>query len=148
MRPTRIAGKGLVKGRAEGEAVVSSAPLCFRTEYDPATGRVIGHRHPLHGQNLRGKVLIVPSTKGSCGNSVSFSTGCKEGNAPAALVCVRREPLVVLCCVVNNVPLVCDVPEEIFAQVATGDRVAVDADRGVVRITRRLTPPAKKHRER
>lgn len=142
MRPIRIVGKGLVRGQAEGEAVVSRVPLCFRTEYDPATGRVIGLRHPLHGHNLRGKVVIIPSTKGSCGNSVSFSTGCREGNGPAALVCVRREPLAVLCCVVNNVPLICDVPEEIFAQVATGDRVAVDADRGVVRMTKRLAPPA------
>lgn len=143
MRPTRIVGKGLVKGRAEGDAVVSRVPLCFRTEYDPATGAVIGLRHPLHGHSLRGKVVIIPSTKGSCGNSVSFSTGCKEGNGPAALVCVRREPLAVLSCVVNGVPLVCDVPEEIFVQIATGDRVAVDANRGEVRITRRAAAPAK-----
>jgi predicted aconitase with swiveling domain len=143
MRPRRITGTGLVKGKAEGEAAVSRAPLCFRTEYDPATGRVIGLRHPLHGQNLRGKVLIIPSTKGSCGNSVSFSIGCKEGNAPAALVCVRREPLAVLSCVVNGVPLLCDVPEEIFAHVATGDRVLVDADRGVVHITRHGAVPPK-----
>jgi predicted aconitase with swiveling domain len=146
MRPTRIAGRGVVGGRAEGDAVVSRVPLCFRTEYDPATGSVIGLRHPLYGHNLRGKVLIIPSTKGSCGNSVSFSTGCKEGNAPAALVCVRREPLAVLSCVVNGVPLVCDVSEEIFAQVATGDRVLVDADRGVVRITQRVAAPRKTQR--
>jgi len=141
MRSKRITGKGLVRGHAEGEAVVSRVPLCFRTEYDPTTGRVIGLRHPLYGHNLRGKVLIIPSTKGSCGNSVSFSTGCKEGNAPAALVCVRREPLAVLCCVVNSVPLVCDVPEEIFARIATGDHVLVDADRGVVTIARRAARP-------
>ena len=133
-----------MKGQAEGDAVVSRVPLCFRTEYDPATGRVIGLRHPLHGLTLRGKVLIIPSTKGSCGNSVSFGTGCKEGNAPAAMVCVRREPLAVLGCVVNSVPLVCDVPEEIFALVATGDRVMVDADRGVVRIVRRMVPSAER----
>ena len=33
--------------------------------------------------------------------------------------------------------------ERFFAQVATGDRVAVDADRGVVRITQRVTAPPK-----
>jgi predicted aconitase with swiveling domain len=142
MGETRFVGKGLVRGRAEGEAVVSSVPLYFRTEYDPATGQVIGLRHPLHGHNLRGKVVVIPATKGSCGNSVSFSTGCKERNAPAALVCLRREPLAVLCGVVNNVPPICDVPEEIFRQVATGDRVAVDADRGVIRVTKKGGPPA------
>lgn len=141
MRPTRIAGTGVVGGRAEGEALVSAVPLCFRTEYDPATGNIIGLRHPLHGQNLRGKVLIIPSTKGSCGNSMSFSTGCKEGNGPAALVCVRREPLAVLSCVVNRIPLLCDLEAEPFNLVATGDRVHVDADHGVVRIVRRAIRP-------
>jgi predicted aconitase with swiveling domain len=142
MRSERITGKGLVRGHAEGEAAVSRVPLCFRTEFDPATGRVIGLRHPLYGRNLRGKVLIIPSTKGSCGNSVSFGIGCREGNGPAALVCVRREPLAVLSCVVNNIPLVCDVTESILDRVATGDHVLVDADRGVVTILRQATRPA------
>ncbi len=52
MRQEQIVGKGLVRGRAEGEAVVSSVPLCFRTEYDPATGQVIGLRHPLQPSPL------------------------------------------------------------------------------------------------
>ncbi len=136
MDTTTIRGRGLVGGKAEGQAVVSTVPLCFRTEYDPATGDVIGLRHPLRGQNLRNKVLIIPSTKGSCGNSMSFSTGCKEGNGPVALVCVRREPLAVLSCVVNDVPLVSDVEGNIFERVETGDYVHVDADSGTVTVSR------------
>ncbi len=140
MDTTMIRGRGVVGGKAEGQAVVSTVPLCFRTEYDPATGDVIGLRHPLRGQNLRNKVLIIPSTKGSCGNSMSFSTGCKEGNGPAALVCVRREPLAVLSCVVNGVPMVSDVEGNIFGRVETGDYVQVDADSGIVTVFRNTTP--------
>ncbi len=135
-----IRGRGLVGGKAEGQAVVSTVPLCFRTEYDPATGDVIGLRHPLRGQNLRNKVLIIPSTKGSCGNSMSFSTGCKEGNGPAALVCVRREPLAVLSCVVNGIPMVSDVEGNPFELVETGDYVHVDADSGIVTVSRDTAP--------
>jgi predicted aconitase with swiveling domain len=136
-----IKGKRVVGGKAEGQAVVSAVPLCFRTEYDPATGEVIGLRHPLRGQNLRGKVLVIPSTKGSCGNSVAFSTGCKEGNGPAALVCLRREPLAVLSCVVNGVPMVCDLEENPFECIAPGDYLQVDADRGVVTVQKSAPPP-------
>ena len=134
METRTITGKGVVGGKAEGHALVSTVPLCFRTEYDPATGDVIGLRHPLRGQNLRNKVLIMPSTKGSCGNSMSFSTGCKEGNGPAALVCLRREPLAVLSCVVNEIPMVCDLEGDPFELIASGDYVQVDADRGVVTV--------------
>ena len=73
MQTKTITGRGVVGGKTERQAVVSMVPLCFRTEYDPATGEVIGLRHPLRGQNLRNKVLIMPSTKGSCGNSMLCS---------------------------------------------------------------------------
>jgi hypothetical protein len=136
-----ITGRGVVGGKAEGQAVVTTVPLCFRTEYDPATGEVIGLRHPLRGQNLRNKVLIMPSTKGSCGNSMSFSTGCKEGNGPAALVCMRREPLAVLSCVVNGIPMVSDLEGNPFELVSTGDFVQVDADSGVVTVWKNADPP-------
>ena len=126
----------MVPGKAEGEAVVTSVPLCFRTEYDPATGEVIGLRHPLRGQSLKNKVLVFPSTKGSCGNSVAFTTGCKEGNAPIALVCTRREPLAVLSCVVNGVPMVSDLDRNPFEVVETGDHVVVDADAGTVTVSK------------
>ncbi|HTU01399.1 MAG TPA: DUF126 domain-containing protein [Candidatus Sulfotelmatobacter sp.] len=137
MSTITIAGRGVVGGRAQGEAVVTSVPLCFRTEYDPASGEVIGLRHPLRGQSLKNKVLVFPSTKGSCGNSVAFSTGCKEGNAPVALVCTRREPLAVLSCVVNNIPMVSDLEQNPLELVETGDHVTVDADAGIVTVSKR-----------
>jgi predicted aconitase with swiveling domain len=137
MTTITIVGQSVVCGKAEGEAVVTTVPLCFRTEYDPATGEVIGLRHPLRGQCLKNKVLIFPSTKGSCGNSVAFTTGCKEGNAPVALVCTRREPLAVLSCVVNSIPMVSDLEQNPFEVVQTGDYVTVDADAGIVTVSKR-----------
>lgn len=83
----------------------------------------------------------MPSTKGSCGNSMSFSTGCKEGNGPAALVCMRREPLAVLSCVVNGIPMLSDLEGNPFELVNTGDYVQVDADCGVVTVWKSAAPP-------
>lgn len=34
-----ITGRRIVGGKAEGQAVVTTVPLCFRTEYDPRRGK-------------------------------------------------------------------------------------------------------------
>ncbi len=137
MTTIRLTGRGVVGGKAAGEAVVTGVPLCFRTEYNPATGEVIGLRHPLRGQSLKGKVLVFPSTKGSCGNSVAFTTGCREGNAPVAMICTRREPLAVLSCVVNGIPMVSDLEQNPVEVVASGDYLVVDGDAGIVTVTKK-----------
>ena len=62
-----IAGRGVVKGRAEGEALVADAALSFWGEVDAVTGEVIAVGHPLEGQCLAGRVLVIRSTKGSSG---------------------------------------------------------------------------------
>jgi hypothetical protein len=36
---------------------------------DPLDGVVIDHTHPLHGQCIAGKVLAIPSGRGSCTGS-------------------------------------------------------------------------------
>ncbi len=41
--------RGLVKGQAEGEALVAPTTLSFWGEVDPISGRVIARGHPLQG---------------------------------------------------------------------------------------------------
>ena len=60
-----IKARGVVKGRAEGEALVADAMLSFWGEVDPVTGKVIAVGHPMAGQSLKGRVLVIRSTKGS-----------------------------------------------------------------------------------
>ena len=62
-----IRGHGVVKGYAEGEALVADTTLSFWGEVDAITGKVIGVGHPLEGISLGGRVLVIRSTKGSSG---------------------------------------------------------------------------------
>jgi len=41
--------RGLVKGKAQGEALVARTTLSFWGEVDPVSGRVIASGHPLLG---------------------------------------------------------------------------------------------------
>ena len=131
-----IKGRGVVKGRAEGEALVANATLSFWGEVDPVTGKVIAVGHPLEGQSLRGRVLVIRSTKGSSATPMALNLAKLEGTAPVAFVNVEVDSLAALGCIVNGIPMMTDLERDPFTAIRTGDHVAVDADAGLVRVTR------------
>jgi len=133
-----IRGRGVVKGRAEGEALVADATLSFWGEVDPITGTVIAAGHPLEGESLRGKVLVIRSTKGSSGTPMILNLARLEGNAPVAFVNLEVDSLAALGCIVNGIPMITGLEQDPFAVIRTGDRVEVDADLGFLRVTPRV----------
>lgn len=134
---TEIKGRGVVKGTAEGEALVADATLSFWGEVDAVTGKIIAVGHPLEGESLRGRVLVIRSTKGSSGTPMILNLAKLEGNAPVAFVNVEVDGLAALGCIVNGIPMITDLEQSPFEHIRTGDHVSVDANEGVVRITRR-----------
>jgi predicted aconitase with swiveling domain len=126
--------RGLAGGQAEGEALVAPATLSFWGEVDPISGRVIAPGHPLEGHHLGGKVLVIKSTKGSSATPLVMGLAHSEGNAPAALVNTEVDALAVLGCVVNRIPMVCDLELDPFEVIRTGDHVRVDADGGTLTV--------------
>lgn len=129
--------RGLVKGRAQGEALVARTTLSFWGEVDPIAGRVIALGHPLEGRELRGKVLIIESTKGSSATPMVLGLAHREGNAPVAMINTNVDCLAVLGCVVNRIPMVTDLDRDPFAIIQSGDHVEVDAERGRIVVTKR-----------
>ena len=131
-----IRGRSVVKGSAEGEALVADATLSFWGEVDAVTGKVISVGHPLEGESLRGRVLVIRATKGSSGTPMVMNLARLEGNAPVAFVNVEVDSLAALGCVVNEIPMMTDLERSPFEAIHTGDHVAVDATNGVLRVTR------------
>ena len=131
-----IKGRGVVKGVAEGEALVADTTLSFWGEVDAVTGKVIAVGHPLEGVSLKGRVLVIRSTKGSSGTPMVLNLAKLEGTAPVAFVNVEVDSLAALGCIVNDIPMITDLEQDPFEAIATGDRVVVDADRGLLRVTR------------
>ena len=129
----RIQGKSIVGGKAMGEAAVSNASLGFRSEFDPGTGKVINPRHPLYDRDIGGKVLVMPSTKGSSGNPMAVTTACLENNGPAALVNTYIDSLGALACVVNQIPMV-QIDEKDFESIPDGCWLVVDGDNGIIKV--------------
>jgi len=129
-----IAGRGVVKGRARGLALVADATLSFWGEVDAVTGKVIAVGHPLEGKSLAGRVLVIRSTKGSSATPMILRLAWLEGNAPAAMVNVEVDGLAALGCIVNGIPMLADLEADPFQAIATGDDVTVDADKGILYI--------------
>lgn len=126
--------RGVVRGCAEGEALVARAMLSFWGEVDPVSGRIIATGHPLEGECLRGRVLVIESTKGSSATPMVLGLCAREGNAPVALVNVHVDALAALACVVHGIPMVSDFDRDPFDLIATGDHVRVDADSGTLTV--------------
>ena len=128
--------RGVVKGKAAGEALVAPTTLSFWGEVDPVEGRVIASGHPLEGERLRGKVLVIRSTKGSSATPMVIGLAHREGNAPVAFINTEVDCLAVLGCVVNQIPMVADLERDPFEVIQSGDHVEVDADGGRIVVTK------------
>lgn len=127
-----LTGRSIVKGKAEGEALVTTEPLSFMGSINPKTGYVIERGHELEGQCLKGKILVFPTAKGSTGGSYMLYDVVKNGVGPVGIVNEEAESIVVIGAIVASLPVVDQVD---VSKIKTGDSVLLDAEKGTVEIT-------------
>jgi predicted aconitase with swiveling domain len=121
-------------GVGEGAALLSDDALCFAL-CDADSGCVLEKGHDIDGQSVAGKVLVMPTGKGS---SVVQADGLyrliSKKTAPAAVVIQTPEPVLVSTIIAMEVPLVDEVDPAFYAAVEDGDTVIVDASAGTIRV--------------
>jgi predicted aconitase with swiveling domain len=126
-------GRKVVRGCAEGEAVVFPGSFSFLGDVDMDTGEVLVA--PNKGVLLAGKVLIYRETKGSSGGCVVLMTLAKKGRAPAAIVTVKPADYnLAEGAILARIPFVCEPDGDLLACIKTGDAVLVDAEAGVIEV--------------
>jgi predicted aconitase with swiveling domain len=86
----------LVAGEASGPALVLDEPLSFWGGVDPATGDIVDVHHPQHGANVAGRVLVMPSGRGSSSSSSVLAEAIRAGTAPVAIVLLEPDPILAL----------------------------------------------------
>jgi predicted aconitase with swiveling domain len=89
-------GWSLVAGEARGPAVVLDEPLSFWGGVDPETGRVIDVHHPQLGVTITGRVLVMPSGRGSSSSSSVLVESIHAGTGPVAIVMREPDPIIAL----------------------------------------------------
>jgi len=132
-------GRKVVGGVVAGEAIVTKDTISGWGGINAQTGTVIERRHELVGQSFADKILVFPGAKGSSGWSLYFHQARLAGAAPRGMIFVKMTTKVALGAVVTRVPAVTDLDQDPLAVIATGDWVEIDADHGIVAVTKRPT---------
>lgn len=122
------------RGVAEGEVIISHDPLSFLGGVDPDTGNVIDQEHELFQQNISGKILVIPSGKGSTVGSYVIFQMAKNNTAPLAIIAIEAEPIIATGAIMASIPMVDQPKVDIFQVLKEDDVVEVDADSGTVKI--------------
>ena len=126
-------GRVLVAGEAQGEALVSAEPLSFWGGYDQHSGEIIDRRHPLSGQVAAGRILALPSTRGSSTTTAILLEAIRLGTAPAALLTAGPDSFLALASIVADemyqkpLPIIALQPED-FSMLKTGQGVRIFDD--------------------
>ena len=135
---TDLPFRTFVEGTAHGEAVVTEEPISFAGEFDAITGVVTGRRSALRGECLSGRILVYPHGRGSSSTSSILAEALRRGTAPAAIVNVSVEHIIVVAALVaqklfgTSLPIIAVAPE-LLASLRTGDRLQIDTAHGVFR---------------
>jgi len=114
----------LVEGSASGDALVLDEPLSFWGGLDPLTGEIIEVNHPQRGQRVTGRILVMPSGRGSSSSATVLAEAIRLGTGPAGIVLGEPDEIIAIGALVaaelygTRIPVV----------VAVGDELSLVAD--------------------
>ncbi|HDD46361.1 MAG TPA: DUF126 domain-containing protein [Candidatus Aenigmarchaeota archaeon] len=126
-----LRGRAVYPGKARGVALVSREPLSFYGGIDMKTGIVIERGHELEGKSVKDKILIFPQGKGSTVGSYVIYGLKKNGVAPKAIINEEMETIVATGCILAGIVAMDKID---ISKIKTGDKIRIDAERGVVEI--------------
>jgi predicted aconitase with swiveling domain len=89
-------GRPLVAGRASGVALVLRRPLSIAGGISLDTGRIIDVHAPQHGELVTGRVLVMPTGRGSSSSSTILAEAIRRGTGPSAIVLAATDQILVM----------------------------------------------------
>ncbi len=121
----------LVAGEATGPVMVLDEPLSFWGGLDAETGLIIDRHHPQAEKSVTGTVLAMSTGRGSSSASSVLAEAIRLRTAPAAIVLLEPDEIIVLGAVVAeelygiSVPVVV-VDETTFARLRSARSAEID----------------------
>ncbi|WP_054853311.1 DUF126 domain-containing protein [Vulcanisaeta distributa] len=115
-------GNGIVSG----ELVVYREPLSFLGDVDGRNGVI----RPINA-SIAGKVLAIPSSRGSTVGPYVMYQLSKYGKAPLVILSVKADTMLIIGAVMAQIPIMTNLPRDIL-NLSGGAIARVDLDRGEV----------------
>ena len=132
-----LRGKGVGKDKAEGEALVSQKPISFFGDIDVNSGTILDPGSEIKGNNIRGKILVFPTERGSTGGPYNFYLLKRAGHGPRAVINVTANSTTVIAAIISDTPMVYQLDANPLEVIKTRDYVVVDSEKGTVVVTER-----------
>ncbi len=130
----QIKCRKISRGLVTGNVIISHDPLSFLGGVNPQTGNITDGDHDLYQQNISGKILVIPSGKGSTVGSYVIFQMAKSKTAPLAIIALEAEPIIATGAIMASIPMVDHPEENILKILKEGDLVKVDANHGIIEI--------------
>ena len=129
--------KCLIDGFAEGKALVSPVAFSLTGELNPKTGRIANPRSGLFNESITGTIFAFPYGRGSSCTSAVLAEAIRLETAPAAIINITVEPILIVGALVaqylyNRTVPVISVTREVFEQLRSGDRMQIDSAAGTL----------------
>jgi len=121
----KMKGRVINGGAVTGEAFVLDIPFSFIGDFDPQTGKLEVKGHPLYGQRIAHKILICPTGKGGTIAPFIAYDALKAGNAPAAILCAKADPILCESALVINIPILDGFDKNLLQSIKTGQTVSI-----------------------
>lgn len=124
--------KIIVEGTCRGEPVVVDKKISFFGEIDPEKGVVVDT-----GRSISGKPLVIAGTRGSTVGSYVIYALKEYGKAPSCIIAGEAEPILIIGCILANIPLVVVEEYREFVDYLNKHKkhlVELDAGKGVIRV--------------
>lgn len=130
-------GRPIIPGDAQGRVLLSGRSLSLWGGVNPKTGLIIDHRHDRYGESVVGRVIALPSEKGSSTGSAVLLELVRIGKAPSAIITCELAPILALGAIIAGELYKATLPillisEKEFAALSDGEMVHITSD-GIVR---------------
>ena len=138
-RPTiNLESRVLIAGLANGPAIVLDDTLSFWGGFNPVNGEIIDIHHPQYQQLVGGKILCIPSSRGSAGTPGGVAETLRNGSGPLAFILAEGDVNISVGTLVANRLYALDIPVlEVscseMKRIHSGDRISIDCS-GVISI--------------
>ena len=127
--------KCIVKGFADGEALISNTPINFLAMIDAGTGEIKDSKHSLYGKMLKNKIFVFPYSVGSSVGAYVLYRLKKRSSNPLAIICSNRMDITTASgCAISNIPAVHLNRKDIPQTIRNSRRLVVDGEREQVLI--------------
>ena len=110
----------------EAPVLVMREGFSPRYDLDRLTGLISRIGHSAEGESIKGRILVIPTTKGGVAGGWAFFDLLHKDIAPAGLVFGKINPVMVQGAVLARMPVTEGWPENLLDVLRTGVRIRLD----------------------